>query len=207
MDDGKTGRRGLLAGLGLFAAAGGAATGAAAAAAKPRVTVRTDKGDFTLALEAARAPLTCANFLRYVDAGKYDGGDFFRATRPPGAPGQGTLVGAANPRAHPYPPIAHESTRRTGLRHVAGTVSLGRFAPGTATSDFFICLGPTPSFDAHPGAPGDDLGYAAFGQVVRGMAAVRRIHALPARGRSPYADQQGQWLTTPVSILSMKREA
>ena len=141
-----------------------------------------------------------------MDAGKYDGGHFYRATRPPGAPQEGTLVGAADPRAHPYPPIAHESTRQTGLRHLAGTVSLGRFAPGTATSDFFICLGPTPAYDAHPGAGGDDLGFAAFGRVSQGMATVRRIHALPAHGKSPYADQQGQWLTTPVAILGMKRE-
>ena len=202
MDDTRLGRRALLAALG-----GVAATPALAAAAKPRVTVRTSKGDFVLELEAARAPLTCANFLRYVDAGKYDGGDFFRATRPPGAPDQGSLVGEAAPRAHPYPPIAHESTRQTGLHHVAGTVSLGRFAPGTATSGFFICLGPTPGFDAHPGAPGDNLGFAAFGRVAGGMAVVRRIHASPTHGKSPYPDQQGQWLTTPVAILGMKRQS
>ena len=203
MTDRRVERRALLAaGLGLAAA-----PPALAAAVMPRVQVRTDKGDFTLALEAARAPLTCANFLRYVDAGKYDGGAFFRATHPPGAPGEGTLVGAAAPRAHPFPPIAHESTGRTGLRHVTGTVSLGRFAPGTATSDFFICLGPSPGYDEHPGAPGDALGFAAFGRVAQGLPVVRRIHGLPAKGHSPYPDQQGQWLTTPVAILGMKRAA
>ncbi len=193
-------RRSLLGGLALLAS-----PAAAAPAGKPRVTVRTDKGAFVLELEAERAPLTCTNFLRYVDAGKYDGGSFFRATRPPGAPSEGTLVGAASPRAHPYPPIPHESTAQTGLHHTAGTISLGRFAPGTATSDFFLCLGPTPGYDAHPHAAGDNLGYAAFGRVVGGMAVVRRIHALPTKGKSPYADQQGQWFTTPVAIVGMKR--
>ncbi len=198
-------RRDLLAGAGLLAAPFSAAA-ARSGASNPRVLVHTSKGDFVVELDARRAPLTSANFLRYVEAGKYDGGVFFRATRPPGAPDQGTLVGAAAPHAHPYPPIAHESTRATGLHHLAGTISLGRFAPGTATSDFFICLSPTPAFDAHPGAPGDNLGFAAFGQVVRGMSVVRRIHGLPTAGRSPYVDQQGQWLSTPVTILAMKRQ-
>ena len=192
-------RRGLLAGTGVLAAG-------PALAGEPGVVVRTRLGDFVIRLESRRAPLTSANFLRYAEAGKYDGGTFFRATRPPGAPDQGTLVGAANPRAHPFPPIAHESTTATGLRHLAGAVSLGRFAPGSATSDFFICLAATPAFDAHPGAAGDNQGFAVFGQVVQGMSVVRRIHALPTNGRSPYADQQGQWLTKPVEIVSMKRK-
>ena len=196
-------RRSLVAGFGLLAAP----RAAAAASAKPRVIVHTARGDFVLELEAQRAPITSTNFLRYVDAGKYDGGRFYRATRPAGAPEQGSLVGEAAPRAHPYPPIAHESTKQTGLHHTTGTISLGRFAPGTATSDFFISLGPTPAFDAHPEAKGDNLGFAVFGRVVRGLGVVRLIHGLPTKGKSPFADQQGQWLTTPVPILAMKRAA
>ncbi|WP_204313503.1 peptidylprolyl isomerase, partial [Klebsiella michiganensis] len=73
-------------------------------------------------------------------------------------------VGGPNPKMHPFPPIRHESTTKTGLKHLAGTLSLGRFAPGTATNNFFICASPQPYLDAHPGAPGDNLGYAAFGQ-------------------------------------------
>ena len=195
-------RRSVVAGAALLALPGLAS---AAPGAKPRVRVHTGKGDFVLELENKRAPLSSENFLRYVDAGKYDGGRFFRATRPVNAPEQGSLVGEASPRAHPYPPIAHESTTPTGLHHVAGSISLGRFAPGTATSDFFISLGATPAFDAHPGAKGDNLGFAVFGRVVQGMDVVRRIHGLPTGGKSPFADQQGQWLTIPVPILSMKR--
>lgn len=195
------GRRGLVAGLGLTL------TAAAPAPRRPRVAIRTDHGDITVELEPEKAPLTSVNFLRYVDAGKYDGGSFFRATHPAGAPRDGTIVAAPSPRIHPFPPIAHESTTATGLRHVAGAVSLGRFAPGTATADFFICVSAQPYLDAHPGAPGDDLGFAVFGRVVRGLEVVRRIHALPTNGASPFADQKGQWLARPVSISHAMRSA
>lgn len=182
-----------------------------AAAAVPggsvRVTIGTDHGAIEIELHTARAPLTCANFLRYVDAAKYDGGAFSRATGARNDGGHGTIVAAPPPGSHPYPPIAHESTRATGLRHVAGTVSLGRFAPGTATSNFFICLGPAPSFDARPGAAGDNLGFAAFARVVGGMAVVRRIHALRRDGPSPYPDQKGEWLNPPAALVRVRRAA
>ena len=83
-------------------------------------------------------------------------------------------MGGPNPKSHPFPPIAHESTTMTGLRHVTGTISLGRFAPGSATSNFFICGSPEPYLDAHLGGRGDNLGFAAFGQVIQGMAVVRK---------------------------------
>ena len=191
---------------------GGAALLAAAAPAhadvrRPTVLLRTAKGAIVIELESRRAPLSCANFLRYVEAGKYDGGAFFRATRTPGAPQEGTIVARPAPRSHPFPPVAHESTMLTGLRHTTGVISLGRFEPGSATGDVFICLGPQPYLDARPGAPGDNLGFAAFGRVVQGLAVVRRIHGLRADGPSPYADQKGQWLDPPVPIESARRSA
>jgi peptidyl-prolyl cis-trans isomerase A (cyclophilin A) len=189
----------------LLAAGALAPLPALAAAGKPRVALKTGKGVIVLELEAQKAPLTAANFLKYVDAKEYDAGEFFRATRTPGAPEHGTIVGAPSPRIHPYPPIAHESTTQTGLRHLDGTISLGRFQPGSATDNFFICIGPQPYLDAHPGAKGDNLGFAAFGQVVRGMEVVRAIHAAPANGKSPFATQRGEWLKTPVPILTARR--
>jgi len=198
------GRRGFVAGAALLL---GAPRAALATPARPRVLIKTNHGSILVELEAGKAPLTSANFLRYVDARAYDGGSFFRASRDPGEPGAGTIVGAPCPRVHPFPPIRHESTTRTGLKHVAGTLSLGRFAPGTATSNFFICASPEPYLDAHPGAPGDNLGYAAFGQVVQGMAVVRKILSLPTDGATRFAEQRGQWLKPPVPILSMRRSA
>lgn len=194
-------RRTLWVGAGLVLAA---PAGALAAVRKPRVVITTNHGAITIELEAQKAPLTSANFLNYVKAGKYDGGSFFRAARTPGAPKEGTIVGGPNPKTHPFPPIAHESTTATGLRHLAGTVSLGRFAPGSATSNFFICASPEPYLDAHPGARGDNLGFAAFGQVVQGMAVVRKILSLPTSNTSDFADQKGEWLKPPVPILSAR---
>lgn len=195
------GRRRLIGGAGLLLAA----PALARAAAKPRVVITTPRGAITVELEDRKAPLTSANFLRYVDAKKYDGGSFFRAVRTPGYPKEGTIVGDANPRAHPFAPIPHESTAKTGLRHQAGTISLGRYAPGSATSTFFICASAEPTYDAHPGAKGDNAGFAAFGQVVEGMPVVRKILSLHTSQSAKYAEQRGQWLDPPVPILSMRR--
>lgn len=195
-------RRSLLGAAGLLMTTPAASL---AAPGKPRVVIETRHGAIVVELEAQKAPLTSANFLRYVDAGAYDDGVFFRASRDPGAPKQGTIVARPRAKVLPFPPIRHESTTKTGLRHVAGTISLGRFAPGTATNNFFICASPEPYLDAHPGAPGDNLGYAAFGQVVSGLSVVRKILSLPTNGKSEYAEQRGQWLSPPVTMSRVRR--
>ncbi len=199
------GRRGVVAGAGLVMAAGVGAR--AAAPLKPKVAIKTNHGVIVVELEAQRAPLTSANFLHYVDTGRFDGGSFYRASRTPGRPREGTIVGGPSERTHRYPPIAHETTTMTGLRHTTGTISLGRYAPGSATADFFICASPEPYLDAHPGAKGDNLGYAAFGQVVSGMHVVRTILALPTPGKSRFPDMKGQWLDPVVPIFTMRRAA
>ncbi len=198
------GRRSVVAAAGLLMAGGGTAR---AAAPKPKVAIKTNHGIIVVELEAEHAPLTSANFLHYVDTGRFDDGNFYRASRTPGSPKEGTIVGGPSDRTHRYPPIAHESTTMTGLRHTTGTISLGRYAPGSATADFFICASPEPYLDAHPGAKGDNLGYAAFGQVVAGMHVVRTILALPTPGKSRFPDMKGQWLDPVVPIFTMRRVA
>lgn len=195
-------RRSFVLGAGLVMAAPQVVL---AAPAKPRVVIKTSRGPIVVELESRKAPLTSANFLRYVDAQAYDGGTFFRAARTDGAPKEGTIVGAPAAKVRPFPPIAHESTTKTGLKHLNGTISLGRFDPGTATNNFFICVGDQPYLDAHPGEPGDNLGYAAFGQVVSGIAVVQKILSLPTNGETKFKDQRGQWLKPPVPIVSMRR--
>ena len=196
-------RRSLLGAAGLTLAPG--VVRAAAAGGKPRVAIETSQGTIVVELEDKKAPLTSANFLRYVDAGRYDGGTLYRASRDPGAPGHGTIEGGPSETKRRFPPIAHESTAKTGLKHKAGTLSLARNAPGTATGDFFICASAEPFLDAHPGAGGDDQGFAVFGEVVRGMEVVRRILASPTHGKAEIEAMKGQILTTPVQIVSMKR--
>ena len=195
-------RRSLIAAGGLVLAA---PQSALAAAAKPRVAIKTPRGTIIVELEPRRAPLTVANFLRYVDAQSYDGGSFFRAARTPGVAKDGTIVGAPDAKVRPFPPIAHESTAKTGLKHLNGTISLGRFATGTATSNFFICVGDQPYLDTNPAAKGDNLGYAAFGRVVQGMPVVEKILSLPTNGETKFKDQRGQWLKPPVPITTMRR--
>lgn len=202
MSGSRIGRRQMLGGAGLMAAL---PTLARAQGSKPRVVITTHHGLITVELDAEKAPLTSANFLHYVDAKAYDDGSFFRAVRTPGAPKLGDIVGDKRSGVRPFPPIAHESTTMTGLRHRTGTISLGRFAPGSATSTFFICASPQPGYDAQPHARGGNLGFAAFGQVTDGMAAVHKILSLHTSQSSQFADQKGQWLDPPVPISSMRR--
>jgi peptidyl-prolyl cis-trans isomerase A (cyclophilin A) len=194
------GRRGVLGGTGLLVP-----SFAFAQTRKPRVVITTGRGTITVELEAQKAPLTAANFLRYVAAKKYDGGLFYRAAKNRAAPSEGTIVANPAKTAQPYPGIAHESTTKTGLRHKAGTISLGRFGPGSGKGNFFICTSDLPYLDAKPGAPGDNLGFAAFGQVVAGMSVVRKILASPTSDDAPFETQRGEWLKPPIPILSARR--
>ena len=114
-----------------------------------RVDLITDAGTIVLALDRRRAPVTTANFLAYVDQHRFDGTIFYRAARTRGAPQRGFIQGGIrHAYARMLPPIAHEPTSQTGLRHVDGTISMARTAPGSATGDFFIIVGPMPSMDA-----------------------------------------------------------
>jgi peptidyl-prolyl cis-trans isomerase A (cyclophilin A) len=197
------GRRGVLAVAGVLLAGPAFAD---ASNGKPKVAVQTGKGLILLELELGRAPITAANFLRYVDSRRFDGATFYRASRAPGAPTTGLIEGGLqNNPAKLFRPIAHESTLVTGLSHRDGTISMAREAPGTATADFFICLGSAPYLDANPSAAGDNAGYAAFGAVIEGMDVVRAILALPTTGVARNPVMRGQILDPAVPIPSMRR--
>jgi peptidyl-prolyl cis-trans isomerase A (cyclophilin A) len=202
MDSAGIGRRGVLGAAALLMAR---PVQARTAGGKPRVAIHTSRGVIIIELEAKKAPITSANFLHYVDDQKYDGGQIYRASRTPGEPTHGTIQGWPAPSTRRYPPIAHESTELTGLKHDTGAISMGRFGLGSATADFFICASPEPYLDAHPDQPGDNKGFAAFGQVVEGMDVVRTILALPTHGKAYFKAMQGQILTTPIPIMRMNR--
>jgi peptidyl-prolyl cis-trans isomerase A (cyclophilin A) len=169
-----------------------------------KVVLKTSLGDIVLAVETERAPITAANFLRYVDQKRLDGSEFYRAMVL-GDDGQYGLIQGGlrgNPK-RVLKPIAHEPTSVTGLSHVNGVVSMARGDPGTATADFFVVVGDLVSLDAQPN--GGDLGYAAFGHVVDGMDVV---HVILGQPRSPTAGQgvmRGQMLAMPVKILTARR--
>jgi peptidyl-prolyl cis-trans isomerase A (cyclophilin A) len=198
-------RRHLLAAA---AALGGQAWAAGPVWAQPsrtRVRLETAKGVIVVELADDKAPVTVANFLRYVDAGRMNSAVFYRASRAPGSTTVGLIEAGVRDPAKLFPPIAHESTLVTGLKHLDGTLSMARFAPGTATSDFSILCGDAPYLDADPKAPGDNAGYAAFGQVTEGMEVARAILALPTTSSATAPGMQGEILDPPVGILSARR--
>ena len=199
MDRAKIARRILLGAVGLALAS------PAFAAGKPRVAIETDKGTIVVELEDKKAPITTTNFLYYVDKHRFDGGQFFRANRAKGAPGAGSIQGQPKPYSRRAPPIAHESTLKTGLKHTAGAISMGRDAVGSATADFFICASAQPYLDAKPGKSDAAAGYAVFGHVVQGMDVVKKILAGRTDGPTSVPAMKGQILNPPVKIISMKR--
>ncbi len=173
-----------------------------AAAGPVRVLIRTEKGDIEVELDAAKAPNTVANFLKYVDGRFYDGGRFHRTVTPGNQPDNRVKIeviqaGIAPDRAKDeFPAIKLERTKDTGLAHKDGTISMARDGPDTATSDFFICIGDQPELDSGGKRNPDGQGFAAFGKVVKGMDVVKAIQAAPA---------DGQTLTPPVKILTAAR--
>jgi peptidyl-prolyl cis-trans isomerase A (cyclophilin A) len=172
-----------------------------------RVDIQTGAGLIVADLYLSQAPITVGNFMHYVAARRFDGASFYRSARTEGAPTEGLIEGGVrNNPAKVFRQIAHESTLVTGLTHKDGTLSMARGAPGTATGDFFICIGDSAaSFDASPGGSGDTAGYAAFGQVVQGMEVVRAILAMPTTGRARDPAMQGQMLAPPVPIVKVRR--
>ena len=166
----------------------------------PRVLLHTEAGDIVIEVYPEKAPVTAANFLRYVDAGLYDGTAFFRTVTMDNQPGNQVKIeviqGGQVAEAKEFPPVAHETTRATGLRHTDGAVSMARSAPGSAASSFFICINDQPELDFGGRRNPDGQGFAAFGRVVSGMDIVRKIHKLPA---------EGQQLVPAVRILAVKR--
>jgi len=167
-----------------------------------RVAIETTAGTI-IAETSPRAPVTMANFLRYVDERRLDGASFYRGMEV--IPGVGLVQGGVQGVAGKVlPPIAHEPTSETGLSHVDGALSMARFDPGTATGDFFIIVGDLTSLDAGKAAPGDP-GFAVFGRVVEGMEIVRQILVAPKSPTEGEGVMRGQMLEPRVRIISARR--
>jgi peptidyl-prolyl cis-trans isomerase A (cyclophilin A) len=166
-----------------------------------RLVIETERGDIAVSLDSVRAPLSVANFLRYVDRGAYANGVFHRAVTPANQPNDSVRIeviqgGAARDSSIRFPPVELERTSVTGLRHRDGTLSMARAGPNTATSDFFICIGDQPSLDFGGLRNRDGQGFAAFGHVTSGMSVVKAIQASPVTA---------QRLTPPIAIRRIRR--
>jgi len=177
--------------------------------ALPRVKIDTTAGSFTVEVEVKKAPVTAANFLRYVDQKKLDGITFYRTCKVADKFGFVQFGTNGDPK-RTLPPIKHEPTTITGLKHLNGTLSTARLEPGTARGDFTISVGDQPSFDADPTKPDDatktNLGYAAFGRVVDGMDVVLKIFDAPIDPNATVRGSfKGEVPAAPVRVLSARR--
>jgi peptidyl-prolyl cis-trans isomerase A (cyclophilin A) len=163
------------------------------------VAIETSAGRIVVALDKTHAPITTANFLRYVDAHRLDGETFYRAMHV----GDGGLIqgGVRSSSLKLYPPIAHEPTSETGLRNVAGAISMANAGPGTARADFFIMASDIPSLDA----TASDPGFAVFGHVVEGMDVVKKILASPVSPTAGEGAMKGQMLEPTIKIIKAER--
>lgn len=171
--------------------------------ANPHVLIATNLGSIEVEVDEQQAPATAANFLRYVDAGRYTGGRFHRTVTMQNQPDKKIKIEVIQAGVNPkfekedFPPILLERTNRTGLKHLDGTISMARNGADTATSDFFICIGNQPELDFGGKRNPDGQGFAAFGHVVRGMDVVRKIQKSKA---------EAQTLKPPIEILSIIRK-
>ncbi len=170
----------------------------------PHIAIETTIGDIEIELYPLQAPKTVAAFLSYIDSGFYDHSSFYRVlnndNQPSNAPKteliQGGIWRTNHKKAVSLPGIPHETTQQTKILHTDGAISLARLAPGTASTEFFICIGNQPGLDYGGENIADKLGYAAFGKVVKGMELVRKISR---------RNESDQYFDPPVVILNMVR--
>ena len=176
---------------------------------KVRVALTTEAGLIVVELDVKHAPASATNFVRYAETKRFDGTVFYRAMHLAWGQQPNGLIQAGtrgDPRRN-LPPIAHEPTDQTGILHKAGTLSMARYAPGTATGDFSIMVSDQPGLDAQPESadPEAKAGYAAFGQVVEGMDVVKTIFAAPISETEGEGIMRGQILAKPVKIITARR--
>ena len=168
----------------------------------PRILMETEMGEITLEVYPDKAQVTASNFFTYIDENRIEGAVFYRVVRSDNQPGDSIRIaviqGGLYEDDHPamLPPIAHETTQQTGILHKDGVISMARWHPGTATSEFFICVGDQPELDYKGRRNPDEQGFAAFGKVIAGMDVVIKIHQLPV---------EGQYLDPTVKILKVSR--
>ena len=154
---------------------------------QPVLIIKTELGDIHVEVYEEKAPVTTHNFLRYVDDGHFEGGSFYRTVTMDNQPNDEIKIeviqGGKNRDKEGFEAIEHETTDKTGVLHKDGVISMARSRPGSATSEFFICVGDQPELDFGGKRNPDDQGFAAFGKVVKGMDVVKKIHEQPVEGQ------------------------
>jgi len=169
-------------------------------AENPKVLIETELGDIIAEIYTEKAPVTSSNFMRYIGDKLYDGTNFFRVvTKEESSPNPGVPIeviqGGQVEKAKQFPPIEHETTEMTGLKHLNGALSMARYRPGTAASSFSIIINDQPEMDFGGKRQPDGQGFAVFGYVVSGMEIARKIHQQP---------RERQSLKPPIRIISIR---
>lgn len=167
----------------------------------PKAVIQTELGDITVEVFIHRAPISAGNFLNYVDDRLYADAVFYRVVTLENQPKNNVKIeviqgGLFSDERTRYFPIPHETTQTTGILHKDGVISYARAEPGTAGSEFFICIGDQPELDFGGRRNPDGQGFAAFGKVIEGMDIVRKIQRLP---------EKDQRLIQPVKIFNIER--
>ena len=166
------------------------------------IQIDTEYGNIYLKLFVKKAPITCNNFLRYIDEHRYKDFHFYRTVVMSNQPKNNIKIeviqGGLGFDKHlmELPPILHETTDITGLKHLDGTLSMARIEPGSASSEVFICVNDQPELDYGGKRNIDGQGFAAFGKVIKGLSVVRLIHSSP---------QKDQFLNKIVKVNYIKR--
>ena len=141
----------------------------------PRVLIQTELGNIKVEIFVDEAPITAANFLEYVDNNLFEGASFYRVVTMENQPNNDIKIEViqggldADEDGKRLPPIPHETTEQTGILHKDGVISMGRWEPGSASSEFFICVGDQPELDFGGQRNPDRQGFSAFGKVIKGM--------------------------------------
>ncbi len=169
----------------------------------PHIIIETEYGDIEVELYPEKAPKTVTAFLTNIDAGLFKKSSFYRVLKNDNVPEeynsgliQGGIFKTNSTAQSQLKSIEHESPKQTGLSHVSGTISMARTTPGSATSEFFICIGDQQQFDSSSGGNYDGLGYAAFGKVFKGMKVARQIQNKKSDGEN---------FEPPIKIISIKK--
>lgn len=167
----------------------------------PTIIIKTELGDIQVEVYEEKVPITAENFFRYVDGGYFEGGSFYRTVTMDNQPNDEIKIeviqGGRNRDKEGFEAIEHETTDKTGVLHKDGVISMARSQPGSATSEFFICVGDQPELDFGGKRNPDGQGFAAFGKVVKGMDVVRKIHMQPV---------EGQRLNPRIKIVNIERD-
>ena len=171
--------------------------------ALPKVIIETAKGNIVAEIDTQKAPLTALNFLTHVAEGRFKGASFYRTVRMDNQPDNDIKIEVIQggiwlaDSSMELTPIRHETTKETGILHKNGTISMARNKPGSASSEFFICIGDQPELDFGGKRNPDGQGFAAFGQVTEGMDVVLQIQKQP---------DTKQMLNTPVRIIDIQKK-